>query len=164
MPTPTATASLGPSVSPSPTAPTEAEQLARYTDAMDPILTRWNKLDKKLDHVIWDEAHDYSDYTWPPAGRKVHALTSGYNGITSALWDVETPDFMRAATQSLLKSARVEHELYDRIGDWFVNEEGWGNGPNGREYDRLRKAADKALNAYLKKLKQEARRLGVSSS
>ena len=162
-PTPTATASPSPSVSPSPTAPTEAEHLTRYTDSIDAIVVRWNKLYKKLNHVI-GEAHHYSDYTWPPAGRKVHALTSGYNGITSAIWAVETPDFLRPATQSALKCARLEHELYDLIGDWFVNNESWGgDSPNGREYERLRKAANKAWKAYLKKVTQEEGRLGVSS-
>ena len=138
--------------------------MTRYTDAMDPISTRWNKLNQKLYHAIWEEAHHHLDYTWRPAGRKVHALTSGYNGITSAIWAVETPDFLRPATQNALKCARLEHEYYDLIGDWFVNEEDWRpTSPNGREFLRLRKAAGKAWKAYLKKVRQEERRLGVSS-
>lgn len=163
-PTPAVTVTSTPSVSPSPTALSEATQLTSYKDSMDPILGRWDKLVNKLYHVIWEETHQRSDSTWPPSGRKVRALTDKYNGITSAVWAVDTPDFLRPATQSLLTCARLEHKYYDLIGDWLVNDEDWSEGsPNGKTYHTLKKAATKAWKAYLRTVRQEERRLGVSS-
>ena len=131
---------------------------------MDPIFVRWNKLTDKLYHVVWETAHRRSDATWPPAGRKVHALTDRYNGVTAAVWAVETPDFLRPATQSLLKCARLEHQYYDLIGDWYVNDEDWSDGsPNGKTFHKLQKAAGTAWKAYKQKVSREERRLGISS-
>lgn len=148
-----------PSLSPSPTVLTDADLLAQFFADVKPIRVRYRKLEDKLDHIIWDQAHKYADSSWPPAGRKVWKLTDKYDGIMVDLQLVDTPAFMKPAMKNLLKCLRIERKMYDEIGDWLVNKEGWGEGSaNGQRYEKLRADYVDAVDAWRIKAKLEAKR------
>lgn len=156
-------ASRSPSASPSPqpsvtpVVETEAEQLTRFLAEVRPILKRWTALDKKLSHALWQEAHQRRDSSWTPAGRKIQALTDGFNPITSALWRVDTPAFIQPAVRDLLTCARLEHRAYDRAAAMLISGD-WKN----KTWQKMSGAANKAWRAYLAKRDREKERLGLA--
>lgn len=154
--------SPSPSSSPSPTALTKADLLAQFLADVKPIRVRYRKLEIKLDHIIWSDAHKTMDSTWPAAGRKVWTLTNKYDGIMVDLQLVDPPTFMRPAMRNLLKSLRIDRTIYEHIADWLVNKEMWGNyTANGRQYEKLLADWGEAADAWRIKAKLEAKRLGV---
>ena len=156
--------SPSPSPSPSPTVLTNADLLTKFLADVKPVRLRYKNLERRLNHVIWsgDVAHPTLDSTWAPAGRKVGKLTNEYDGIMVDLQVVDVPAFMRPAMMSLLKGLRIERKMYDRVGNWFVNKESWGGSTsNGKLFDKLHSDYGEALNAWVIKVKLEAKRLGV---
>jgi hypothetical protein len=148
-----------PSPDPSATALSDKEQLARFEREVQPIVKKWNKLENRLDHLLWKDAHKYADATWPPAGYKMRALTAGFNSITSALWKVDTPSFMQTALRDMLRTAHLEHTQYDKAAAMLIKMH-WSN----RAYRKMARATDAAWQAYLKKKKHEEQRTGLTSS
>lgn len=154
-PTPSASPSPEPSVSAG--VETEAQQLARFLAEVRPILKKWTRLDKKLSDALWQEAHQRRDATWPPAGRKIQALTDGFNPITSALWRVDTPAFLQPAMRDLLTCARLEHRAYDKAAAMLISGD-WKN----ETWQKMSGAANKAWRGYLAKRDREKERLGLA--
>lgn len=153
---PSLSANPSPQPSISPGAETEAEQLTRFLAEVRPILKKWTRLDKKLSHALWQEAHQRRDATWPPAGRKIQALTDSFNPITAALWRVDTPAFMQPAMRDLLGCARLEHRAYDKAAAMLISGD-WKN----KTWQKMSGAANKTWRAYLAKRDREKERLGL---
>lgn len=154
--------SPSPNPSPSPTVLTKANLLTQFLADLKPIRVRYRKLENRLDHIIYEGAHNTLDSTWPPAGRKVWKLTPKYDGIMVDLQLVNTPTFMRPAMKSLLKCLRAERQMYDSAAEWLVNKEDWSSGSsNGKKFIRLRDETVEAADAWRIAVKLEAKRLGA---